>query len=309
MNRKSKRFFIHTVTLFIIFTFSCLLFGCNKAEQGQEQEEDGWRPSASTLAIEDDLEAQHQIFLAFAKAYPDKISGVEFINDDWTMLVNGRRFYYAHGRFLPEALRGDWEKHNPYDFYEYPWTGTEVQRQIAFKYPVYSSGSSFLFDTLYESPEEDASWDLQEKYSFLGVKMLVHAHIKPKLDVVQEQIRAAAKTDKTINKWISELHTGAPGYGWNWRVIAGTNRRSNHSYGTAIDLLPVNLNGRLTYWRWNEKEKKEFNIDDYYTPPEKVIKLFEDNGFIWGGYWELIDTMHFEYRPELLLLNGYEIKQ
>src|SRR5690242_16362928 len=27
---------------------------------------------------------------------------------------------------------------------------------------------------------------------------------------------------------------------------------------------------------------------------------FEQHGFIWGGRWAHYDTMHFEYRPELL---------
>jgi hypothetical protein len=28
--------------------------------------------------------------------------------------------------------------------------------------------------------------------------------------------------------------------------------------------------------------------------------VFEQHGFIWGGRWAHYDTMHFEYRPELL---------
>ena len=28
---------------------------------------------------------------------------------------------------------------------------------------------------------------------------------------------------------------------------------------------------------------------------------FETHGFIWGGKWYHYDTMHFEYRPELLM--------
>ncbi|MCL2443985.1 MAG: M15 family metallopeptidase [Treponema sp.] len=34
------------------------------------------------------------------------------------------------------------------------------------------------------------------------------------------------------------------------------------------------------------------------------MKTFESQGFIWGGKWQLFDTMHFEYRPEILILNG-----
>lgn len=34
-------------------------------------------------------------------------------------------------------------------------------------------------------------------------------------------------------------------------------------------------------------------------PPE-IVAVFERHGFIWGGRWRHFDTMHFEYRPELL---------
>jgi hypothetical protein len=258
-------------------------------------------PVPSTLSIIDDLEAQQRLMLAFEQAYPDKISSVQFFDDDWTMLVNNRRFYFANGRLLPEHLREQWENYHPWDFYEYPWTGTEEQRNAAFNNPVYSIGSSFLFDTLFSSPSEDDSWDLQEKYSLLGVKMLIHPYIKPKLDIISNRIRIAALTDASINEWIDELQTSPPTFGWNWRSIAGTNRRSNHSYGTAFDLLPRDLQGRLTYWRWDTGKSK---IDPvYYLPPETVIEIFEEHGFIWGGKWDLIDTMHFEYRPEILILN------
>jgi D-alanyl-D-alanine carboxypeptidase-like protein len=32
--------------------------------------------------------------------------------------------------------------------------------------------------------------------------------------------------------------------------------------------------------------------------PRDIVDIFERHGFIWGGKW--YDTMHFEYRPELL---------
>jgi hypothetical protein len=36
--------------------------------------------------------------------------------------------------------------------------------------------------------------------------------------------------------------------------------------------------------------------------PEKVVRSFERHGFVWGGKWLLFDTMHFDYRPEVLLM-------
>jgi hypothetical protein len=35
--------------------------------------------------------------------------------------------------------------------------------------------------------------------------------------------------------------------------------------------------------------------------PREIVDIFERHGFIWGGRWYHYDTMHFEYRPELLL--------
>ncbi|MCL2792506.1 MAG: M15 family metallopeptidase [Spirochaetaceae bacterium] len=259
----------------------------------------------STLRILDDLEAQERLMLTFAKAHPTKISGVEFMDNDWTMLVNGVRFFFAQGRFLPEELRDKWEEFYPYDFYDYPWVGTPRERRAAFENPVRSVGSPFLFDILYFSLTEDDSWDKQVKYSFLGVKMLIHNHIEPFLDLVQERIRAAAKTDPSINEWIAELRTSPPSFGWNWRNIASTNRRSLHSYGIALDLLPKDMENIQTYWQWGVDET---DLENLYMPPEAVIRAFEAYGFLWGGNWSLIDTMHFEYRPEILLLNNFVIE-
>jgi hypothetical protein len=36
--------------------------------------------------------------------------------------------------------------------------------------------------------------------------------------------------------------------------------------------------------------------------PMEIVAIFEKHGFIWGGKWYHYDTMHFEYRPEILAL-------
>jgi hypothetical protein len=35
--------------------------------------------------------------------------------------------------------------------------------------------------------------------------------------------------------------------------------------------------------------------------PAEIVAIFEKHGFIWGGKWYHFDTMHFEFRPELLV--------
>ena len=35
--------------------------------------------------------------------------------------------------------------------------------------------------------------------------------------------------------------------------------------------------------------------------PWEIVRVFEAHGFVWGGKWYHYDTMHFEYRPEILM--------
>lgn len=86
-----------------------------------------------------------------------------------------------------------------------------------------------------------------------------------------------------------------PGGSFTWRPIAGTNRLSVHSFGAAVD---INV-GRSNYWR-NVKQDEEALLDYRNRIPAKIVEVFERHGFIWGGWWYHYDTMHFEYRPELI---------
>lgn len=86
---------------------------------------------------------------------------------------------------------------------------------------------------------------------------------------------------------------------FNWRIIAGTKRLSMHSFGIAIDFELPNKLGR--YWRW-DKNHKTNGFPVAIISDEKlnrVVDIFEQHGFIWGGKWWHYDSIHFEYRPEL----------
>ncbi len=79
------------------------------------------------------------------------------------------------------------------------------------------------------------------------------------------------------------------------RVIAGTDRPSAHGQGIAIDIALKHSH----YWRWT-KASASGAIEWRNDIPYEIVRIFEKNGFIWGGRWYHYDTMHFEYRPELL---------
>ena len=87
----------------------------------------------------------------------------------------------------------------------------------------------------------------------------------------------------------------SPGGSFNWRCIAGTDRLSVHSYGAAVD---INV-ACSDYWH-DQITDEDAKVAYRNRIPAEIIEIFEKNGFIWGGWWYHFDTMHFEYRPELL---------
>lgn len=82
-----------------------------------------------------------------------------------------------------------------------------------------------------------------------------------------------------------------------WRQVRGAKRMSAHSYGMTIDVGV----SRSDYWQWKNPGKGENDKIVYCNRmPQKLVKIFERHGFIWGGRWYHYDTMHFEFRPEIL---------
>jgi D-alanyl-D-alanine carboxypeptidase len=84
---------------------------------------------------------------------------------------------------------------------------------------------------------------------------------------------------------------------FTWRNINGTNRHSMHSFGMTIDINTAYSD----YWQWSCKCANEDAAITYKNRiPQVIVDIFEKYGFIWGGKWCHFDTMHFEYRPELI---------
>lgn len=108
-----------------------------------------------------------------------------------------------------------------------------------------------------------------------------------------KQIGEELDDDPTLEPFLTNI-----GGTYKWRKVAGTNRLSLHSFGIAIDL---NVS-QSSYWQWDCKCTDEKTILKPHKNriPQKIIDVFEKHGFIWGGKWYHYDTMHFEYRPDLL---------
>ncbi len=76
---------------------------------------------------------------------------------------------------------------------------------------------------------------------------------------------------------------------YSCRTVADTGEPSMHAWGAAIDINAAHAD----YWLWARSASAK-------TIPAEIVEIFERHGFIWGGRWSHYDTMHFEYRPELV---------
>lgn len=91
---------------------------------------------------------------------------------------------------------------------------------------------------------------------------------------------------------------------FNYRVIAGTNYLSNHSYGKAIDINPLynpyvftDSDGSTVVQPSNGTAYVDRSTDFSYkiTHEDLCYRLFIEHGFTWGGDWENTkDYQHFE---------------
>jgi hypothetical protein len=123
---------------------------------------------------------------------------------------------------------------------------------------------------------------------FLGQKLKVHRKVAPAFKRVERRLEAALEKEPALRPFLTKV-----GGTFNWRKIANTNRQSAHSYGVSIDLNVA----RSHYWEW---AKPKYPVRWANRIPQVIVDAFEAEGFIWGGRWYHYDTMHFEYRPELL---------
>jgi hypothetical protein len=114
--------------------------------------------------------------------------------------------------------------------------------------------------------------------------------VNKKLEKVSDELDKLLETHKDYKEFL------IPSAGvYNCRNIAGSNLKSVHAYGAAIDISTAHSD----YWRWPKKDAKSRG-PVWSRIPYEIVEIFERNGFIWGGKWYHFDTMHFEYRPELL---------
>jgi hypothetical protein len=258
-----------------------------------------------------------EVMKALSLSFPRLVGRAVFRDGDWAVPLRGEWFYFAEGRLLPDRLRDRAADFTPQPFYPYP------EKLPAWEKPSWEEGarmveaaknrqtgrlprSLIFYDTLWNVRTRAEAWDQVKTLKFLKKEILVHHAILEPLALVEQKINRASLRERETANWLKQI---ASITAWNWRNIADVKSRSNHAYGIAIDILPKS-NRLETYWLWSAQKNIEWWNVPYsrrYQPPDTVIKIFEEYGFVWGGKWSFYDTMHFEYRPEILIYNNIPV--
>ena len=269
----------------------------------------------------------------FERAYPDLTFTRRFNvqEGEWIITVkvpdkpgdkdgHGKTFdfYWANGSFLPAEEFAN--KENYWSLlYSYPKeladpaNYTDEQRERIKDFSSKESRKNgagtpmFLFDAIYDSSTRRSLEQHISRIAFLGNKTNVHERMVEPLKKVEKQILDLAKTDSEVKAFLDNLKSND---GYYWRIIEGTKRKSFHSLGIALDVLPKSQGGKQIFWSWAADKYPDtwmlIPLKNRWMPPDSVIKIFEDEGFIWGGKWTIYDNMHFEYHPELIQYNFYK---
>jgi len=234
-----------------------------------------------------------QDILCLMMAYPGYISNVEQLGDKvYLVMKSGRKILYDDKKSKSTETK-----------IAYP----DLQDMMEQVYPIvpvkklmdenYDPGRARVYSLLNEvyggSRQQVEGYLTSVKSGYGAFQFNENNQAAEALKNVMSELSKLAENRKDVRACVY------PSSGtYNYRVIAGTNRLSPHSYGIAIDLA----RDKRDYWKWASREQGQKRLEAY---PDELVEIFERNNFIWGGKWGHFDILHFEYRPEIIIKARY----
>ena len=252
-------------------------------------------------ALGDIKEEQPEVAAVLAE-YKNFIQEVSHKDNDVGFLIGDTWIYFRDGRMLTkESIRHqDRYKSIFYDYILGRVTKLPEYQELTLRSPDFLN---HLFGTNEIKLRERCDW-----VPFLNHNAYMNNFCERALRNVEVEILKAAKNDQEVQAFIENLKTI---YSFQQRKIRGTENTSYHSYGLALDLIPISYNRKHANWIWSTAFIDEWHLiplENRWSPPQAVIDAFEKNGFVWGGKWSHFDTIHFEYAPEIILLAESKVK-
>ena len=257
-------------------------------------------PSATQESASYEITAKRDL-LALMMAYPENITGLEKQNDHtiYVIMQSGKKILYDDGKSKN---------------YETKLANADLQDMMEQVYPLFDGSTNdcaslmedcfdpgrirvyaFLKD-VYGGTQNETTGNLTSV--FLASKNFPFNKNNNCADALKETFRQLSdllKSNPNIYSYIYPVNGT-----YNYRVISGTGQLSPHAFGIAVDLK----SNPSDYWKWATKEQGQKRLASY---PIELVRVFENNHFIWGGKWAHFDILHFEYRPELIIKSKYYI--
>lgn len=265
----------------------CLLSVQCSAEKGQNVSDE--TSESDTLLTGTKVEPQMPAGArALLKAYPDFIKGYE---QDSLLLADGTRMVYDDGR--EKSFEQKLDDADAEDMFAFVYDRSAEQPD--YLQDAGRSRCEALFKMMYGNSEGAVRQKLIQ-VEWFGERVLFTP-----VNGAADSLRAVA-ADIAAHPDFAKLRPYLKSSGsFYWRKVRGANRQSAHSYGMTID-VGVALSD---YWLWKNPGKKETDKIVYANRmPKALVEIFERHGFIWGGRWYHYDTMHFEFRPEILIYSS-----
>ncbi|MEM0908578.1 MAG: M15 family metallopeptidase [Pseudomonadota bacterium] len=223
---------------------------------------------------------------ALLAAYP----GAFRFEGNMAVFPNGQRIAWDDGRQKSPAERLTNPDLEDMFHYPYPRAGSAITAPKRHHDPGRVRSDPF-FRALYGNSQREVAGTVRtiNWVPRLGGGTLP---VTTKFGIDRKLTKVSAELERLPSRFHAYLRPSAGTF--LWRRIAGTNRLSVHSFGAAIDINTRYAN----YWRWDGQSGDAIAFRNQI--PLEIITIFEKHCFIWGGRWYHYDTMHFEYRPELL---------
>lgn len=281
MSTLSKALKINLVGLYPLAL--CVLTCCAGTSSAGESMADTCVVAADTVAAVDSdaVQPREPAVEAILRAYPDFVSD---ISDNEVRMADGSVIVYDDGKekdFLQRLDDTDIE-----DMFVIPYRRTA--KEPAYLEDAGRMRNEQLFKAMYGSSSDEVRRNLV-RVEWFGQSVLFNRN-----NGAADSLRAVAEELKLhphLRQYLKSSGT------FNWRPVRGVKRMSAHSYGIAFD-IGVDYSD---YWQWKSGSKDELARVSYANRiPMEIVEIFERHGFIWGGAWYHFDTMHFEFRPEIL---------
>lgn len=268
--------------------------------------------SSTMVTIDTTQKQKEQACTTYKRAYPEFIKATD---GDCIIWHDGTKMPISDGKESSRTFQDRLDNATLLDQVSMPYLiGSEYKSTVLQKdYDPGRFRNNNFFKKMYGKTQDEVQKNLvtitwlpktfQKKHEIQVTKI---NGIAEKLQHISQEFDQLVSQKPNMAEYLKE-----PGGTFCWRMIDGTDRPSAHSFGMTIDINVENSH----YWLWDYKKEqaipaeiniKEQGVDNNKFPlyrntiPWEIVEIFEKNGFIWGGKWNHYDTMHFEYRPELI---------